>query len=86
MSKILKEFTVITGTYTNSKGEQKNRYQTIGNIIDTKNGPMGKLDVFPIKEGGWNGFFYINDPRPREDKPKNQGVNQGFPPDDDLDF
>ena len=66
MSKVLKEITVISGTYKNAKGEQKNRYQKIGSIINTKNGDMLKLDVTPLMDGGWNGWAYINDPRPLE--------------------
>jgi len=66
MSKVLKEITVISGTYKNAKGEQKNRYTKIGSIIDTKNGDMLKLDVTPLIDGGWNGWAYINDPRPLE--------------------
>ena len=44
MSKILKEIKVISGTYTNKDGQQKNRYQKIGSVIDTKSGPMMKID------------------------------------------
>jgi hypothetical protein len=73
MSKILKEITVISGQYTNGKGEKKNRYTRIGSIIDTKNGDMLKLDVTPLIDGGWNGWAYINEPRPKDD---------GFPKDD----
>jgi hypothetical protein len=73
MSKILKEITVISGQYTNNKGEKKNRYTRIGSIIDTKNGDMLKLDVTPLIDGGWNGWAYINEPRPKDD---------GFPKDD----
>lgn len=62
MSKVLKEITVISGTYKNAKGEQKNRYQKIGVIIDTKNGDMLKLDSMPLIQGGWNGYAYINEP------------------------
>lgn len=83
MAKILKEFTVITGTYTNKEGQQKNRYQRIGSLIETKNGLVGKIDVIPVKEGGWDGWFYINDPLPE----KGTGLttsrqNSGF---DDMD-
>jgi len=62
MSKLLKEVKVITGTYTNAQGPQKNRYSRIGSIIDTKNGPMLKIDNIPLKEGGWDGWAYMNDP------------------------
>ena len=77
MSKILKEITVINGQYTNGKGEKKNRYTKIGSIIDTKTGDMLKLDVVPLMEGGWNGWAYINDPKPK---------NDGFSQDDFIPF
>ena len=77
MSKILKEITVINGQYTNGKGEKKNRYTIIGSIIDTKTGDMLKLDVVPLMEGGWNGWAYINDPKPK---------NDGFSQDDSIPF
>ncbi len=76
MAKLINEITVITGTYTNSQGQQKNRYQRIGSIIDTKNGPMLKIDVIPLKEGGWDGWAYINEPREREDQPQRQQSRQ----------
>jgi hypothetical protein len=72
MAKLINEITVITGTYINAQGQQKNRYQRIGSIIDTKNGPMLKIDVIPLKEGGWDGWAYINEPREREDQPGQQ--------------
>jgi hypothetical protein len=76
MSKVLKEISVIQGTYVNKDGQQKNRYQKIGSIIDTKNGDMLKLDVTPLIKGGWDGWAYINDPKPKEGY-------QGFPKDED---
>jgi hypothetical protein len=79
MSKILKEISVIQGTYVNKDGQQKNRYQTIGSIIDTKNGDMLKLDVMPLVKGGWDGWAYLNDPKPR-DNVKTQ--YHGLPVDD----
>ena len=73
MAKLLKEISVISGKYTNAKGEEKNRYIRIGSIIETKNGEMLKLDVIPLVDGGWSGWCYVNDPRPKDD---------GFPKDD----
>ena len=63
MSKILKEVTAIVGEYKNKDGDTKKRYQRIGSVIDTKNGPMLKLDVVPLKEGGWDGWAYLNEPK-----------------------
>jgi len=80
MSKVKKEITAIVGQYTNKDGQQKNRYQRIGSIIDTRNGEMLKLDVIPLKENGWDGWAYLNDPRPVEPK------FQGLPDDEDLPF
>jgi hypothetical protein len=68
MAKILKELSVITGKYTNAQGQEKNRYTRIGSIIDTKNGEMLKIDVTPVMEGGWSGWAYVNDPRPKDQK------------------
>ena len=76
MSKIVKEISCIVGEYTNSQGEKKKRYQRIGSVIETKNGPMFKLDVIPLREGGWDGWAYMNDPRPQEDQPRRK--SSGF--------
>ena len=75
---LLKEVTAIVGQYTNKEGQIKNRYQRIGSIIDTKKGDMLKLDVIPLKEGGWDGWAYLNDPKPKEHK--------GLPADNDEDI
>lgn len=80
MAKIISEITCVTGSYTNSEGAKKNRYLRIGSIIETKNGPMLKLDQLPLKEGGWDGWAYINDPKPKEEyqqrqKPKGSGFD-----------
>ena len=80
MSRVLKEITIIAGQYKNKDGQQKNRYQRIGSIIETKNGDMLKLDQMPLIDGGWNGWAYINEPR-QDDAPK-QRRNE----DDDLPF
>ena len=77
MAKLINEITVITGTYNNAQGQQKNRYQRIGSIIDTKNGPMLKIDVIPLKEGGWDGWAYINEPRERDEQPQQRRAPQG---------
>lgn len=66
MSKVLNEVVAVTGFYKNKEGVEKKRYQKVGSIIDTKNGPMLKLDVIPLREGGWDGWAYINEPKPKE--------------------
>lgn len=59
------EVTAITGKYTNRDGQEKSRYLKIGVVIETKNGPMLKLEAIPT---GWDGFAYLNEPREREEK------------------
>jgi hypothetical protein len=77
MSKLY-EITVVSGKYKNKDGVEKSRYQNIGSVLETKNGPMLKLDNIPLMDGGWSGWAYLNAPKPKDD--------QGFPKDDDIDF
>ena len=77
MSKLY-EVTVFMGKYTKDN-EEKNRYQTIGSVMETKNGLMLKLDTIPITDaGGWNGWAWLNTPKPKEHF-------KGLPKDEDLD-
>lgn len=79
MAKTVYEVSTIVGKYTNKDGQEKNRYQRVGSVINTKNGLMLRIDSVPIVEGGWSGWCYLNEPNPKEDK--------GFPKDfDDVDF
>ena len=61
-----KEVTAVMGEYVNAQGETKKKYQKIGAIIESKHGPMLKLDVIPLE---WNGYAFINEPYDKE-KPK----------------
>ena len=63
---IVYEVTAVTGTYVNKDGEEKKSYSRLGVVLETKNGLMLKLEVVPVK---WEGFAYLNEPKPREDKP-----------------
>lgn len=60
------DIVAVTGTYTDKSGQEKKRYQTIGSVIETRNGPMIKLETVPL---GWDGWAYMNEPKPREEKP-----------------
>lgn len=85
------EVTAITGKYTDRDGKEKSRYLTIGAVIETKNGPMLKLEAVPV---GWDGWAYLNEPKPREQQsapqttaqrqpaPRGAAVGSGF---DDMD-
>ena len=70
MAKTIYEVTVITGEYKNKDGDTKKRYQRIGSVIETKLGPMLKMDVTPIIEGGWSGWAYLNTPKDDQDQPQ----------------
>jgi len=76
MSNLKYEIIALVGKYTNQSGEQKNRYQRIGSIIETKNVLMMKLDQMPVFEGGWSGWAYLNVPKPKD-------VPNGYPKDDE---
>ena len=78
MSKIY-EISVVYGKYKNKDGVEKSRYQIIGSVIETKNGPMLKLDNIPLMDGGWNGWAYLNKPKPKDEY-------QGLPKDDGEDI
>ena len=82
---IVYEVTVKAGTYQKD-GQEKVRYQRIGSVIETKKGPMLKLDQVPLVEGGWAGWAYLFEPKTDEQKfaPKKQ-TDDGFP-DDDVPF
>jgi len=79
------EVTVRAGTYQKD-GQEKVRYQRIGSVIETKKGPMLKLDQMPLVEGGWEGWAYLFTPKEGDQKfaPAKQS-NDGFP-DDDIQF
>lgn len=82
---VIYEVTVRAGTYQKD-GQEKTRYQRIGSVIDTKKGPMLKLDQVPLVEGGWEGWAYLFTPKEGDQKfaPAKQS-NDGFP-DDDIQF
>lgn len=74
MKRIKKDVTCIVGKYTNQQGDVKNRYLRIGSILETKNGDMLKIDVIPVKDGGWDGWAFVNDPHNK---------NNGYPEDEE---
>ncbi len=45
------------------EGRDKPRYVRMGSVIDTRNGPMVKLDAIPV---GWDGWAYLNEPKPKD--------------------
>lgn len=41
-------------------GREKGRYVKLGVVLDTKRGPMIKIENIPV---GWDGWAYLNEPR-----------------------
>lgn len=54
----------ITGKYQQD-GQEKNRYADLGVVMETRNGLMIKFETVPV---GWDGWAYLNEPKPREDR------------------
>lgn len=75
---IQKEVTAITGKYMKD-GQEKNRYMKMGVVMDTKNGPMLKIEAIPP---GWDGWAYLNDPKPRDEAAPAKASAKAAPPDE----
>ena len=70
VSKKTHDVVAVTGKYTDREGNEKNRYLNIGAVIHGKHGPMLKLEAVPV---GWDGWAYLNEPKPRDEaKPAKQ--------------
>jgi len=60
-----------TSEYTDKDGKSKKKYQSIGVVIETKNGLMLKLETLPLlalKEGSL--MCYLNEPEDKAEFPK----------------
>jgi len=75
---ILFKVSAVSGKYKDAEGNDKNRYVDMGVVMETKNGPMLKLEAFPV---GWDGWAYLNEPKPREEGHSRRNTSQ--PEDDD---
>jgi len=57
------EVVAVTGKYQDRDGNEKSRYMTIGAVIETRNGLMLKMEASPV---GWDGWAYLNEPKPKD--------------------
>lgn len=83
---ILKEISAVVGKYTDKEGKEKNQYVNMGKIIETKNGSMMKIDSIPVN---WDGWAYLNDPRPRDNQqaaPQQQSAPASHIDNEDVPF
>lgn len=64
---------VVTGKYTGNDGKEKNRYLTVGAVLENEHGHLSlKLEAIPIVGfSGWINFY-----RPKE---KGEGTATGKP-------
>lgn len=62
MSKV-KYDCVVARRYQGRDGEEKTAYTNIGRVIETDKGLSVKLDVIPL---GWDGWFGLYVPKPKE--------------------
>jgi len=86
MSKLMYEVTVRTGTYTDKEGKEKGRYERIGSVIETKNGPMLKAGLYSDCWRFMVWLAYMNTPKPREDVAPKQQRDEFNQKDDDIPF
>jgi hypothetical protein len=47
---------------------------------------MLKLDSIPLREGGWDGWAYINEPKPQNEQPRRQSSGFDDMADGDIPF
>ena len=80
MSKTAKIIKASIGSYTDKDGKTKNRYRTIGSVIETRAGQMIVIDLLPFN---WDGRAFLNDPEP-SDNPAPRG--QRPEAEDDIPF
>jgi len=84
MSRVIKEIVIVSGVYTDKNNEEKKRWQKIGQMIETKKGPMLKIDAYPVSDPPWNGWCYLFDPIKEDAVPSSYRSNEKF--DGDVPF
>lgn len=74
----------VVSEFQGDDGKMKKRYQTIGVVMETKHGPMLKLETLPLyalKEGGL--LAYLNPPEEKgskaEQAPQSSGIEDDIP-------
>lgn len=74
---------VVTGKYTDASGKEKNRYLTVGAVLENEHGHLSmKLEAIPIV--GFNGW--INFYSPKERAPDAAAPKSGDKPSTGEDF
>lgn len=77
MAKKLYNVVAITGKYTDRQGNEKNRYLTIGAVIQTDKGMSLRIESIPT---GWDGWAGLYEPQEEEQqKPAPQRTSKPAP-------
>lgn len=63
MARVRYEVLAKTGTYTTTQGEEKNRWQKIGVVIQGDRGFSLALDTLPV---AWDGRAILVEPKPKD--------------------
>lgn len=78
------DIVAVTGTYTNSNGEEKKRYQNVGAVIDKGNGPFIVLEKWFNPAGLESPILSMYEPKMSQAK---QAVeDQSQDPSDEIPF
>ena len=73
--KPIKKAVVTMGKYTDRNGMEKNRYATIGTLLQRDDGSLSlKLDTLPV--GGWEGWINFYDLDENRQQNNQQGMQQ----------
>ena len=68
-----KRAVAVTGSYTDSNGDEKKRYTNIGTLFQYDDGGLSlKLDSIPVGDG-WNGFVSFYDIEEKRDSNRSGG-------------
>lgn len=81
--KKLYDAVVSTGKYTDQSGKEKNRYLTVGAVMQNDEGRMSlKLEAVPVNFNGWINFY-----EPRQEKKSKQAERSANDePNDEIPF
>lgn len=89
------DIAVVTGSYNDSQGNKKNRYQNIGAVIQGDNGPYILLERWfnpagiANPDGRSNVLLSLFEPRDGQDQPKQSAPQRSAPSadfDDEIPF
>ena len=90
---ILKNLSVVTGTWVNREGETKKTYRTIGHLHEGQHGNYitlesdANLAAYPRKEGDSRVVVNLYDPKPRDGEAPKQSAAKSEPEfEDDIPF